>query len=185
MPARTPVVRLLLAATLAATTSLAVAQAGIYKSRDAQGNVIFSDQPVTGSEAVSLPPTNTMDEVVPPPAQAPAGDAAAARPYNTLAIMSPLDGQYVYSGTGSLDVSIAVEPGLQPGHRLRLLLDGAPSGFPAGGSLKLEGVSRGPHTLQAQVLNADGDVVQSSGTVSVQFQRPLPHRVIPGALPPH
>ena len=40
-----------------------------------------------------------------------------------------------------------------------MLLDGAPAGYADQGVLALQGLSRGPHTLQAQVLDADGRVL--------------------------
>lgn len=44
----------------------------VYRSTDAEGNVTFSDQPGSESEAVNIPPPNVGDSVeVPPPAPAP------------------------------------------------------------------------------------------------------------------
>jgi hypothetical protein len=44
-------------------------QAEIYQSRDAEGNVVFSDTPTAGSEKLDVQQTNTADSVdVPPPA---------------------------------------------------------------------------------------------------------------------
>jgi hypothetical protein len=172
---RFPLARPLLLASLVATVaSLALAQAEVYKSRDAQGNVIFSDKSSGSAEAVKLPPTNTMPEVAPPtrPAAPRAtGDAASAG--YALAIVTPVEGQMVFSATGTLDVGVSVAPALQPEHSLRLLLDGAPAGIPPqAGSITLEGVSQGTHTLELQVLDGNGELVQSSGTVSVHLQRP-------------
>ena len=173
MANRFPLARpLLLASLLATAASLAQAQAEVYKSRDAQGNVIFSDKSSGSAEAVKLPPTNTIPEVAAPQGQAPSAAPVGAAGGYTLAIVSPVDGQTVFSATATLDVGVSVAPALQPGHSLRLLLDGAPAGIPQRGSITLEGVSQGTHTLELQVLDANGDLVQSSGTVSVHLQRP-------------
>ncbi len=44
----------------------------VYRSTDAEGNVTFSDQPTTESEAVNVPQPNVGDSVeVPPPAPTP------------------------------------------------------------------------------------------------------------------
>ena len=173
MATRFPLARpLLLASLLATAASLAQAQAEVYKSRDAQGNVIFSDKSSGSAEAVKLPPTNTIPEVAAPQGQAPSAAPVGAAGGYTLAIVSPVDGQTVFSATATLDVGVSVAPALQPGHSLRLLLDGAPAGIPQLGSITLEGLSQGTHTLELQVLDADGELVQSSGTVSVHLQRP-------------
>jgi len=170
---RFPLARpLLLASLLATAASLAQAQAEVYKSRDAQGNVIFSDKSSGSAEAVKLPPTNTIPEVAAPQGQAPSAAPVGAAGGYTLAIVSPVDGQTVFSATATLDVGVSVAPALQPGHSLRLLLDGAPAGIPQLGSITLEGLSQGTHTLELQVLDANGELVQSSGTVSVHLQRP-------------
>ena len=173
MANRFPLARpLLLASLLATAASLAQAQAEVYKSRDAQGNVIFSDKSSGSAEAVKLPPTNTIPEVAAPQGQAPSAAPVGAAGGYTLAIVSPVEGQTVFSATATLDVGVSVAPALQPGHSLRLLLDGAPAGIPQLGSITLEGLSQGTHTLELQVLDANGELVQSSGTVSVHLQRP-------------
>lgn len=173
MANRFRLVQPLLLASLAAATSLVQAQTEVYKSRDAQGNVIFSDKSSASGEAVKLPPTNTLPEVAAPtrPPTTPATTGAAAVGY-TLAIVTPVADQTVFSATGSLEVSVSVAPALQPGHSLRLLLDGTPAGIPQQGAITLEGVGQGTHTLEVQVLDASGELVQSSGTISVHLQRP-------------
>ena len=181
MATRFPLARPLLLASLAAAASFALAQGEVYESRDAQGNVIFSDKASESAKAVKLPPTNTMPEVAAPsrPAAPPAGAAGSY----TLAIVAPVEGQTVFSATGSLDVSVSVTPALQSEHSLRLLLDGAPAGIPQQGSLTLEGLSPGPHTLQAQVVNDSGEIVQGTGPVTVQMQRSQGRRVGPVRIP--
>jgi hypothetical protein len=48
------------------------AHAQVYQSTDADGNVLFSDQPTPASEAVKIPETNVGDSIdVPPPAPDP------------------------------------------------------------------------------------------------------------------
>ena len=183
MTTRTRYARALLLASLAATVAAtALAQGQVYKSRDAQGNVIFSDTSSERASTVTVPPTNTIPVVAAParPVAAPAtGDAAGAG--YALAITTPVEGQTVFSAVGALDVSLSVSPALQPGHSLRL--DGAPADLPQQGSLTLEGLGPGPHTLQAQVVDGNGEIVQSSGTVTVQMQRSQGRRIGPTRIP--
>lgn len=176
---------MLLALALAASTGLQAADEGIYRSRDAQGNVIFSDRkPDESAEPVRLPPTNTMPEVAVPtqpqdataaPA-APAGDAAVG--YRTLAITAPLDGETIVNPAGYVAVAVAVDPPLQERHSLRLLLDGEPAGVAQQGAVELQGLVRGAHTLQLLVVDDTGNVVQESAAVTVQVHRPVPRRPI-------
>lgn len=188
MPSHRLTVRLLLACALLLSAPFAATQERVYKSRDAQGNVIFSDQsPGAGAEAVTVPRTNTMREVAtPPPAAAPTPDAtpaAAFSGYDTLAIRTPADGTTVTNPGGFVEVGIALSPQLQPGHSLRLLLDGAPAGLPQMGSMTLEGLSQGAHTLQVQVMDAEGTVVQNSGAISVHVNRVTGRRIGPVRIP--
>ena len=176
---------LLLASLVTTAASVALAQGQVYKSRDAQGNVIFSDTSSESAKTVTVPPTNTMPVVAAPARPAAAspatGDAAAAG--YALAIVTPVEGQTVFSATGTLEVGLSVTPALQPGHSLRLLLDGAPAGLPQQGSLTLEALNPGPHTLQVQVMDSSGEIVQSSGTVTVQMQRTQGRRIGPVRIP--
>ena len=186
MTTRTRYARALLLASLAATVAAtALAQGQVYKSRDAQGNVIFSDTSSERASPVTVPPTNTIPVVAAPerPVAPPAtADTTAAAGY-ALAIVTPVEGQTVFSAVGALDVSLSVSPALQPGHSLRLLRDGAPAGLPQQGSLTLEGLGPGPHTLQAQVADSNGEIVQSSDTVTVQMQRSQGRRIGPVRIP--
>ena len=73
--------RLLLFPLLLALSYTAAAQ--VYKSTDADGNVVFSDTPAAGSEEVEIPEPNLADpvevpEYVPPPKPQP----KAAEPIN-------------------------------------------------------------------------------------------------------
>lgn len=65
---------LILNAFMAATLTglILPAHAQVYQSTDADGNVLFSDQPTPASEEVKIPETNVGDSIdVPPPAPAP------------------------------------------------------------------------------------------------------------------
>ena len=85
MPTRKPrLLRLILFAGLPALAMTLPAFAQVYRSTDAEGNVTFSDQPTSESEAVNVPPTNVGDSVeVPPPAPEP---APALKPEPEIAV---------------------------------------------------------------------------------------------------
>lgn len=170
------VVRLLLLVLAAAITAPSfAADGGIYRSRDAQGNAVFSDRQDEASEPVRLPPTNTLPEVSKPATSPDPGqdrEAPATPAYETLAITAPLDGETIVHPIGYVAVTVAVEPPLQARHSLRLLLDGEPAGIPQHGSLELSGLTRGEHTLQLLVVDDGGAMVQESAPVTVTVERP-------------
>jgi hypothetical protein len=70
--------------------------AKVYQSKDADGNVVFSDTPSDGAEVITVAPTNTADPVQPIPAlAAPDENAPEAQPATKLTT-SPAD----VGGTG-------------------------------------------------------------------------------------
>ena len=84
------------------------------------------------------------------------GQSVGAGPatYTAAVIVSPADDMAVRSNAGSLTVVARVDPELQEGHRLQLLLDGAPRGAPGRKpEFHLENIDRGTHSLQLQVVD--------------------------------
>lgn len=97
-----------------------------------------------------------------------------------IAITSPQNEETIHDNTGSVPVSIAIQGSGLPEHSsIRVLLDGRPYGAARyGASFTLEGVERGEHTLQAQVVDAAGKTVLSSDTVT--FYMWQASRLFPG-----
>lgn len=177
MYTRAALLRLSLSVLLAfAGTGAFAAENTIYRSRDAQGNVIFSDRQDEAAEAVRVPRTNTVPLLSTPAESRPdQGDARSAdveTGYQTLSIVSPQAGETIVHPTGYMKVEVAVDPPLRARHSLRLLLDGEPAGIPQQGSMELAGLTRGEHTLQLLVADEDGNLVQESAEITVRVQRP-------------
>jgi hypothetical protein len=65
-----------------------------------------------------------------------------------------------------------LQPRLQPGHRIRLLLDNAPTGSAqSNGVFALTNADRGTHTVAAQVVDDDGAVVFTGSSTTFHLQR--------------
>ena len=96
-----------------------------------------------------------------------------------IAITNPKNEETIHDNTGKVVVSIAIEGGLPEQSAIRVLLDGQPYGAArTGASFTLEGVERGEHTLQAQVVDAAGKTILSSDTVT--FYMWQASRLFPG-----
>jgi hypothetical protein len=87
---------------LALSTS---ASAEIYKSKDAQGNTVYSDKPSNGAAAVKLPPTNSADPVAVTPRPPPPPDTPESPATHNESSDSPAssdheetDNDYLYYG---------------------------------------------------------------------------------------
>ncbi len=146
----------------------AVAAAEIYRWKDDEGNVIYSDVPQPGAEKVEL------NEPIILPAQPVPGSSSfsrkrkekpPAKPYESVSITRPADEQTIRDNIADINVAISVRPALQAGfgHQLQLLFDGQRVGKPGRKmSFVLPGVDRGAHTLEAVILDRNGQVAARS-----------------------
>ena len=164
----------LLTACLLCTLALPAA-AQIYKYTDSNGNTVFTNQPPEGqpTESVDLPPTNTVESQKPvaTPATPEEGTEQNQQAYSRLEITGVPTEEALRANNGTFIVGVAMEPKLQPGHMLRLVMDGRPYGEPANvTSLQVTNADRGEHTLAVEVLAA-GQPVQRSGSISFTVQR--------------
>ena len=86
--------------------------------------------------------------------------------YSSIAIVAPTPNGTVRNNEGRVPVGIELQPGLQPGHEVTLLLDARPvPGTFSGTNIDLTGVERGTHTLRAQVRDAAGKVLIDSPSI--------------------
>jgi len=156
------------------------ADTAIYRTTDAQGNVIFTDAPPADGnpgERVDVPPVNTTPapqvrkseaEAAPGPST---GEDAQAPPQ--VAITSPSNETTIPIGPGNFSVTAEVSRRLKPGQRLQLHLDGEPRGEPQRETTwNLTNVLRGAHDLTVSVLGEEGETVTTSEPVRVYVLRP-------------
>ncbi|MCG6658880.1 DUF4124 domain-containing protein [Halomonas campisalis] len=166
------------------TTSSALATT-IYRTTDAQGNVTFTDQPDRGGEAVELAPLTVV------PSRGEVRRAEPARvegreasrpdqppgqpfmPYDTFRIVSPGHEETLPVGyAGDVEVVLAIEPALREDHRVRLLVDGEVSQSAMHTSaFMLTGLYRGESVLQAELLDASGEVRHRTEPVILYVHR--------------
>lgn len=164
----------LLLTALAALAPAASQGAKVYKWTDAAGNVVYSDTPTRGAEVLDLP-TEPAGIAPPPPRQVSVKRPPAGPLYGALIMASPSEGQLIQDLTGSVSVSLAVEPPLRvsQGDAIRLRLDGQPLDTRyTGNDIAIPGVPRGTHTLQAEVVNPAGNVLIATGSVTFHVQEP-------------
>jgi hypothetical protein len=147
-------------------TATAFAQA--YRWVDENGVVHYSDVPREGAERIELS-GYTRDTgarfYTPPPRVAGENDAeqAASFRYESLTVASPGSEETLWNIEGVLSVSLAVSPGLQTGHRVRVYFDGQPR-FVSGSSFQIEEVWRGVHNIQAEIIDETGRLMIRSET---------------------
>jgi hypothetical protein len=154
----------------------------IYKSIDADGNVVFSDLPPapgTTAEPVELAPANTFTAPaasVPGPggpgqSGAPEDDPAAAGRYQALRVLDPPDDAGIRENAGNVAVTAELQPTLRSGHLLQLYLNGVLYQTAHAPQFQLTNVDRGTHVLELRVVDEAGNVVATSEPSVFHLQR--------------
>ncbi|WP_244913059.1 DUF4124 domain-containing protein [Methylophaga nitratireducenticrescens] len=162
----------------------AVAAEDIYRWVDDNGNQVYSDQPGENgenAEKIELQQPMTYSPVQIPEVTDAASDEEQEKSDNTdavpnykVAIVAPEDDVGLRVNNGNVTVNLQAFPALNPerGDLIQLYLDGLPAGMPmAQLSFMLENLDRGTHTLSAKVLNASGEVLAQSETITFHLQR--------------
>jgi hypothetical protein len=148
---------------LSALSGTAASAAPAWTWVDANGTVHFSDRPVPGARQVELSGAQGFGTQV--AARAPRVDdpAATRAPYQAIEIVSPADQETLWNIGSVLPVQVRFQPGLQPGHRFDLALDGQRRNLnTTNARVTLPDVFRGAHTLQVVVLDSTGTEVMRS-----------------------
>ncbi|MCJ7955307.1 MAG: DUF4124 domain-containing protein [Pseudomonas sp.] len=149
------------------------ASAQIYQYTDSTGNRAYSDQPPgPPSRQIETPTPNRLPSPAAAAPQTPAAQPASVfQAYERLQLRGVPEHGALRANNGSFSVQVELQPSLQPGHRLRLLLDGQPYGQASRGpSLQLVNIDRGLHRLAVQVLDGD-KLLQQSPSLSFTLLR--------------
>jgi hypothetical protein len=96
-----------------------------------------------------------------------------------ISVIEPASEETIHSNQGKLTVELRRARGA-PGGTVRLVLDGAPlPHLYRSDTIKLQGIDRGKHTLQAALLDAKGERIAASAPVTFymwQASRLFPNR---------
>jgi hypothetical protein len=148
----------------------AFASQTVWKWVDDKGVVHLSDREVPGATKMEVSTSNTAA----PSAVRPSSNVMSPTPpvnsgysYRSFQILKPVNEQSFINTGGQVSVSIRLEPSLQPGHRLVLVLDGSEvTGFPRNVfQYDLKQVPRGSHTAKGEIRDDRGTTLQESAPV--------------------
>lgn len=156
--------------TLLMSTSFATE---VYVSRDANGNMIFSDRPSANAQVHQVSELPSVPAIAPSTSlPTPAKVNAPDFNYTSLSILSPSTGLQLPMGhAGNVDISGVLVPGLRESDSI-YLLDGQnvlQQGRQT--SFSLANLDRGEHQLQLQVRDKQGKILIRSNTVIIHVQR--------------
>ncbi len=165
----------LLAAALMAGMPL-FAQAAIYKTVDAQGNVSFSDAPSSGAQIVNLPPLPIIPSLSQDQISNALAGSTASKPQRPgryqVSFTAPSTDQVIRKGEGTIEVSVALKPALFAGDQVQLLLDGKALTMGTEASVATEDLDRGQHLVTARVSSPEGKLL-GEASVPVNIQQPV------------
>lgn len=163
----------------------------IFRTVDANGNVVFTDvAPVdrtgqTQSTEVTVPQVNTVPgrPVPAPPANA-APAATGPGYYTQLRVVSPANDATIRDNAGNVRIEFSLAPQLRSDHTLMLLLDGSPTQIAAvNGVFELANVDRGTRTVRARVVDRAGSVIIESDPTTFHLMRVAVAPTVPIAPP--
>ena len=158
------------------------AHAELFKWKDADGNLIFSDQPPPSKdkaesevEQVELPQIIT----VPAPKTSSVTSTSASKGsispvrYKELTIVEPVHDTAVRENSGNVKITVRVLPEnfAETGAILAIYMDGNEVSKGPQTSVQLMNIDRGTHTLKAELLNSAGHVVKATRPTVFHLQR--------------
>ena len=156
-------------------------QAKIYKWVDIDGHVHYSDTSHPGAKQIKLHNLDTYNPPSPTAKPIKSMGDTHADPYTKFKIAEPTDNLTIRNPQGYVPVVINIQPALQKNDKIQILIDGISFGIAqASTSFKLEAIERGSHTLSAQIINAAGNVINSTAKINFYM---MPPRVGMGRAP--
>lgn len=151
----------------------------IYRARDKDGTVIFTDDPertgATDVEEVRIEESNTLPMSVPKGAlQAPEEleEDGQKVPEYQITIQSPQPEQHFHNPQEPIPVQVTVKPSPISGHRLQLVYDGTVLEKPEVPWPQI----RGTHTLVARIVDQEGNLMAKTERV---FYVHRPSKLLP------
>ncbi|MDH3338238.1 MAG: DUF4124 domain-containing protein [Gammaproteobacteria bacterium] len=147
-----------------------------YRWVDEDGVTHYSDRPQEGAEEVQLSEysrkTGARLYTQSTPTRQDDDQQADGLPfrYESISVASPASEETLWNIEGVLNVSVALSPGLQSGHQVRVYFDGQ-ARIVSGTSFQIEEVWRGAHNLQAEVIDATGKLMIRSQPIRFYVQQ--------------
>ncbi|MEK6748439.1 MAG: DUF4124 domain-containing protein [Pseudomonadota bacterium] len=140
------------------------AESAVYRGRDKDGNIIYSDRPFEGAKEWDPPaasrysppemPKTTASKDATAPAAAP---TETHTNYAAIKIVQPKNDENINENSGNLAVTVDISPGLLKEHRLVAVIDGVRQPVLWNTtSMAVTGVDRGTHKLLIEAVDQQG-----------------------------
>ncbi len=144
----------------------------VYKTVDAEGNIVFSDVPSDGAEEITIKKAQAIN---PPKARSfklsPAEDKPNKFNYTKLTIDNPENDATIHGGDGNVNITATLEPELNENDVIVLFMDGKEMLSGRSAQFLLANVDRGTHSISVAVKNEDDNVLKRSDKVTFHVRR--------------
>jgi hypothetical protein len=98
---------------------------------------------------------------------------AEAGEYETFTILQPSDNEIIRNEEGTVNIGISLTPSLAESHIIQLYVDGTKLDSDIRQTqLSLQKLSRGTHSLQAKIVDSEGQSVKESNSITFQLRQP-------------
>jgi hypothetical protein len=164
-----------LVALLSMCIALSATAAELWRWKDADGVTHYSDRPVQGAERIDVQNTQLSSGATEPSAPQPPPPAPAQPAFTkyTRCVVAAPSNDEVFHVPDSVAARVDVEPALQAGHRLQVLLNGAAfKEWPANQFAYTLNLYRGSYTLNVRVMDANGRVLCAGSPITFHVQQP-------------
>jgi hypothetical protein len=153
--------------------STAVAETRVYENVGPGGEVEYSDKPTSNAKPITVTPNVvTLPDVPKYSSSDQKGKQQDnQRSYTTVKITTPANEEAIRSNAGNFAATAEVVPEVSGGDSIQWLFDGQKVKGASTAFLTMVNVNRGTHTIQVQVVNADGEVLESSEPVTFHLLR--------------
>lgn len=152
-----------------------VASAKLYKCKNSEGEVIYTDKPCENEgEELKLPP---LPSYTPRPISAPTRGTqpvSQSADYKSLEVVQPVNDKLIISTSGTVTIAFKITGPLLSlkGHRFALAVDGTK--LKARGTtnqIRLTDLNPGTHTVKIFVVDEDDKELISSDVISFHIKR--------------
>lgn len=166
--------------------------AELYKCKDVEGNIVYTDEPCADGKQLKLPPLQTYTPAKAPPVSANTGsennkDKKKSKGYTSLVITKPENDSVIRDNTGKVIISYTLTSPLETarGHKFVITVDGKKLKTKGTTSqIQLSDIDRGTHTVQIHVVNNDDKILISSKPTIFHMKK---HSILhpkPASAPP-
>ncbi|MDR3491225.1 MAG: DUF4124 domain-containing protein [Gammaproteobacteria bacterium] len=146
--------------------------AAVYESVDNNGNTIYSDSPSPNAKQLEITPTQTAQPIINnvQPKEKKSVEIIAHeknKPYTKFSLTAPHD-EDTFQNQRDIPVEVSIEPKLQKGDKVQLLLDGHPNGDAVESTtLHLLQPERGSHTVSVALLDENQKVLMQTNSITI------------------